>query len=73
MKNVPNLKVLVLTANDFKELADLDMLSGFGRLMMLSLMENPVARKEVRLPCGSMRGIGTGKGLTGRNSTTDIG
>lgn len=54
MKNVPNLKVLVLTANDFKELADLDVLRGFGRLMMLSLMENPVARKEVSLPTGGL-------------------
>ncbi|KAI9794374.1 MAG: U2 snRNP complex subunit [Peltula sp. TS41687] len=44
--SIPNLTTLVLTANNFAELADLDALSGFGRLTHLVLMENPVTRKE---------------------------
>lgn len=62
VKNLPNLKALVLTANDFKELSDLDVLSGFRRLTILSLMENPVLRKEVNLLHSLRRGIGKGKG-----------
>ena len=37
----------MLTANNFAELADLDVLSTFGVLTHLVLMENPVTRKEV--------------------------
>jgi len=44
--SVPNLENLVLTGNEVRELADLDGLKGFGRLTHLSLLENPVARKE---------------------------
>lgn len=62
MKNVPSLKVLVLTANDFKELADLDVLRGFGRLIMLSLMENPVARNDVSLQNWNWKREGSGLG-----------
>jgi hypothetical protein len=43
----------VLAANNFNELADLDLLSGFGRLTHLVLMENPISRKDVsRSPLG---------------------
>ena len=53
--NLPNLTNLVLTANNMAELADLDPLQQFQRLTHLSLLENPVARKEVRtLPAGSL-------------------
>jgi hypothetical protein len=44
---LPNLNTLVLTANNFAELADLDVLSTFGALTHLVLLENPVTRKEV--------------------------
>jgi len=44
--SIPNLTTLVLTANNFGELADLDVLTNFGRLTHLVLMENPVTRKE---------------------------
>ncbi|MDI1486403.1 MAG: U2 snRNP complex subunit [Ramalina farinacea] len=47
--SLPNLETLILTANNFAELADLDPLRHFQRLAHLSLMENPVARHEVRL------------------------
>jgi hypothetical protein len=40
----------VLTANNLAELADLDPLRGFARLTHVVLMENPVTRKEVRVP-----------------------
>ncbi|KAI4209857.1 MAG: hypothetical protein LQ351_007211 [Letrouitia transgressa] len=43
---IPNLTTLVLTANHFAELADLDVLQKFARLTHLSLLENPVTRKE---------------------------
>lgn len=46
--SIPNLTTLVLTSNNFAELADLDALSTFPRLAHLVLMENPVVRKEVR-------------------------
>lgn len=48
-KALPNLTTLVLTANNFAELADLDHLSHLTKLTHLVLSENPVARKEVRL------------------------
>lgn len=47
-KSIPNLTTLILTSNNFAELADLDVLGSFPRLTHLSLMENPVTRKEVR-------------------------
>ncbi|KAG8527591.1 U2 snRNP complex subunit [Bacidia gigantensis] len=45
--SLPNLETLILTANSFAELADLDPLRNFQRLTHLSLLENPVTRKEV--------------------------
>ncbi|KAI4165475.1 MAG: hypothetical protein LQ342_000885 [Letrouitia transgressa] len=45
--SIPNLTTLVLTANRFAELADLDVLQKFARLTHLSLLENPVTRKEI--------------------------
>ena len=45
--SIPNLTTLVLTANNFAELADLDVLSTFSNLTHLILLENPVTRKEV--------------------------
>ncbi|KAL9033550.1 MAG: hypothetical protein Q9214_007460, partial [Letrouitia sp. 1 TL-2023] len=45
--SIPNLTTLVLTANHFAELADLDVLQKFARLTHLSLLENPVTRKEI--------------------------
>lgn len=50
-EQMPNLTTLVLTANHVKELADLEGLSGCARLTHLSLLENPVTRKEVSLDC----------------------
>ena len=38
---------MVLTANHLTELGDLEPLAKFKRLTHLSLLENPVARKEV--------------------------
>ena len=46
-ESVPNLTTLVLTANSVWELGDLDGLRGCGRLTHLSLLENPVTKKEV--------------------------
>ena len=48
------LSTLVLTGNAMAELGDLDVLRGFARLVHLSLLENPVAQKEVssRPVCG---------------------
>ena len=46
--SIPNLKNLVLTANNIAELADLDVLGKFARLTHLVLAENPVTKKEVR-------------------------
>lgn len=48
--SVPNLQTLVLTSNNVAELMDLDPLSRLSRLTHLSLLENPVVRKEVRRP-----------------------
>ena len=45
---IPNLRTLVLTNNHVKELGDLDGLAGCGALVHLSLLENPVTKKEVR-------------------------
>lgn len=47
-QSLPNLTTLVLTGNNFKELADLDVLGSFPKLTTLVLLENPVVRKEVR-------------------------
>ena len=47
-KSLPNLRTLVLTQNFVAELADLDPLAEFRELTHLSLVENPVASKEVR-------------------------
>lgn len=45
--NLPNLTTLILTSNNLAELADLDVLGKFPRLTHLSLLENPVTRREV--------------------------
>lgn len=45
--SLPNLTTLVLTSNNFAELADLDVLETFPFLTHLNLLENPVTRKEV--------------------------
>ncbi|KAA8899391.1 U2 small nuclear ribonucleo protein A [Sphaerosporella brunnea] len=44
--SLPNLSVLILTSNNLSELADLEPLGKFKRLVHLSLLENPVARKD---------------------------
>ncbi|KAI5809350.1 leucine-rich repeat-domain-containing protein [Pyronema omphalodes] len=44
--SIPNLTTLILTANNMTELADLEPLGRFKRLTHLSLLENPVARKD---------------------------
>ena len=46
-ESIPNLTTLVLSANNVTELADLDPLRRFGKLAHLTLIENPVTRKEV--------------------------
>jgi U2 small nuclear ribonucleoprotein A' len=43
---LPNLRNLVLTANRVTELADLDPLGKLPQLTHLSLIDNPIARKE---------------------------
>lgn len=48
--SIPNLQNLVLSSNNFTELADLDPLGGFSRLTHLVLLDNPVTKKEVRQP-----------------------
>ncbi|KAK5165519.1 U2 snRNP complex subunit [Saxophila tyrrhenica] len=45
-KSLPSLHTLVLTGNQFQELADLDPLQGFTKLVHLSLVENAVTSKE---------------------------
>ncbi|KAF2750530.1 L domain-like protein [Sporormia fimetaria CBS 119925] len=45
-KSLPNLTTLVLTKNRLAELADLDPLGGFEKLVHLSLVGNPVTSKE---------------------------
>jgi U2 small nuclear ribonucleoprotein A' len=47
-KSLPNLRTLVLTQNFVAELADLDPLGELKKLTHISLVENPVASKEVR-------------------------
>jgi len=47
-EQIPNLTTLVLTSNHVKEMGDLDGLSACRALTHLSLLENPVTRKEVR-------------------------
>lgn len=44
--SLPHLTTLVLTANNFAELADLDVLATFRQLTHLVLLDNPVSRKE---------------------------
>lgn len=44
--NIPNLRTLVLTKNRIAELADLDPLMDFKKLIYLTLMGNPVTTKE---------------------------
>ncbi|KAL2108686.1 hypothetical protein VUR80DRAFT_3524 [Thermomyces stellatus] len=44
--SIPNLQNLVLTSNNFTELADLEPLGGFKRLTHLVLLDNPVTKKE---------------------------
>ncbi|KAJ4983016.1 U2 small nuclear ribonucleoprotein A' [Stagonosporopsis vannaccii] len=46
--SIPNLQTLVLTKNRLAELADLDPLAGFKKLVFLCVIGNPVAAKEVR-------------------------
>jgi U2 small nuclear ribonucleoprotein A' len=48
VKSVPALNTLVLTQNNVAELADLEVLRGFKKLTFVSLVDNPVANKEVR-------------------------
>jgi len=45
-QSLPNLTTLILSNNNVTELADLDPLRRFPKLEHLSLIENPVARKE---------------------------
>jgi len=47
-RSIPNLTTLVLTENALSELADLGPLGDFKKLTHLSLLDNPVAAKEVR-------------------------
>lgn len=47
--SLPNLTTLVLTSNNMSELADLDPLRNLSKLTHLTLLENPVTRKEVGL------------------------
>jgi U2 small nuclear ribonucleoprotein A' len=49
VKSVPALNTLVLTQNNVAELADLEVLRGFKKLTFVSLVDNPVANKEVRV------------------------
>lgn len=48
--SIPNLQNLVLSSNNFTELAELDPLGGFARLTHLVLVDNPVTKKEVCQP-----------------------
>lgn len=45
--SIPNLTTLVLTKNRMSELAELDPLGGFKKLVYLTLKDNPVTSKEV--------------------------
>ncbi|PGH02417.1 U2 small nuclear ribonucleoprotein A' [Helicocarpus griseus UAMH5409] len=44
--SIPNLTTLILTANNVAELADLEPLKNLTKLTHVSLLENPVTRKE---------------------------
>ncbi|KAF2658721.1 U2 small nuclear ribonucleoprotein A [Lophiostoma macrostomum CBS 122681] len=44
--SIPHISTLVLTNNRLAELSDLDPLEGFKKLVHLSLLQNPVTRKE---------------------------
>lgn len=46
-EQIPQLTTLVLTANAVREMGDVEGLRGCARLTHLSLLENPVTRKEV--------------------------
>jgi U2 small nuclear ribonucleoprotein A' len=46
---VPALNTLVLSQNNVAELADLEVLRGFKKLTFVSLVDNPVTNKEVRI------------------------
>lgn len=50
--SIPGLRTLVLSANNLSELADLEPLRNLTRLTHLTLLENPVIRKDVRKPSG---------------------
>lgn len=73
--SLPNLTTLVLTSNSFAELADLDVLRTFQRLTHLSLLENPVTRKEVRLVPDTLSNDESARQANdeGHRSITDIG
>ncbi|WEW57719.1 U2 snRNP complex subunit [Emydomyces testavorans] len=49
-QSIPNLTTLILTANNIAELADLEPLKNLTRLTHLSLLENPITRKDVSIP-----------------------
>jgi U2 small nuclear ribonucleoprotein A' len=49
VKSVPALNTLVLSQNNVAELADLEVLRGFKKLTFVSLVDNPVTNKEVRI------------------------
>jgi U2 small nuclear ribonucleoprotein A' len=49
VKSVPALNTLVLSQNNVAELADLEVLRGFKKLTFVSLVDNPVTNKEVRV------------------------
>lgn len=48
-KSIGNLHTLVLSQNQISELADLEPLAELKKLTHLTLLENPVTSKEVRL------------------------
>lgn len=53
-KSIPNVSCIVLTQNQLSELADLEPLLELPKLTHLSLLENPVSAKEVRVACVSV-------------------
>ena len=55
--SLPGLTTLVLTANNFAELADLDVLGTFPMLTHLVLNDNPVTRKDVCYPSACMNAV----------------
>lgn len=48
-ESLPNLTTLVLTSNGLKELGDIEGLGTCRRLTHLTLMDNPITKKEVRI------------------------